>query len=327
MANALSADGRVVVGNSYGVINFHYNQAPYRWTQSFGMVAITTSNNSTATGVSLHGSVVVGWGPMPLGAYRWTAGTGAVNLPFLPVSSGLGPQAEAVSSDGNVIVGMNRWNLIPVGAAKWVGNGGPQPLGLLPGGDSSRALAVSADGSVIVGHGTVNTVSSQTRSFRYTSATGMVSLGDTAHSSATGVSADGEVVTGFRRMGAVGEHEVFLWTQKSGVVGLGQPKLGSKSEGLAISPDGTIIVGSAHPVQSREANERLAIIWDADHGMRWLQSVLAAQPGLSSALTGWKLTAAVGVVDSGQYVYFAGNGVNPSGKYEAWWARVPSPLQ
>ena len=326
-ASALSANGRVVVGDGYRT-NFNYHCA-FRWTQPGGMVPIvTTGDVSYARGVSSNGAVVVGWRHTPVGAFRWISGTGANSL---PTGSQYGQLAFAASADGNVIVGMHNWYGTEFDVAvKWVGNGGPQFLGLLPGGDSSRALAVSADGSAVVGHGTTDSdLYELRRAFRHTSATGLVSLGDLpgglVHSSATGVSGDGDVVTGFGTTGSTSnDNEAFLWMPRTGMVGLGQPLYGVKSKGLAISPAGTIIVGSARPILSPDT---AAIIWDADHGMRWLKPILTAQYGLTSALQGWTLTSAVGVVDSGSYVYLAGNGVNPAGKAEAWWARLPGPLQ
>lgn len=70
-------------------------------------------------------------------------------------------------------------------------------LGVLPGGDMSEAYAVSADGQVV--GVSLNTGDSSATAFRWTAATGMVSLGTLGgnRSYAHGVSADGSVVVGY----------------------------------------------------------------------------------------------------------------------------------
>jgi hypothetical protein len=67
-----------------------------------------------------------------------------------------------------------------------------------------------------------------------------------------------------------------------------------------------------------------AFFWEAQQGMRNLQSVLEADYGMD--LTGWQLTSAVDISDDGLVI--AGNGINPLGQQEGWVVRleaIPEP--
>jgi probable HAF family extracellular repeat protein len=115
------------------------------------------------------------------------------------------------------------------------------PLGDLPGGELySTAYDVSGDGQVVVGTGTSSTYS---EAFRWTAATGMVSLGGlTRPGNSTGeaVSADGTTIVGLDVRTAQG----YSWTSTGGMVGLGTYPPGAFSEGATdVSADGSVIVG------------------------------------------------------------------------------------
>lgn len=117
------------------------------------------------------------------------------------------------------------------------------PLGDLPGGAfSSRASAVSADGSVVVGQ-SVTSANGNDRSFRWTSATGMVSLGliseSDDRSGASDISNDGEVIVG--SSGTAFESRAFRWTAGEGMVPLPG---NNRTVASATSADGSVIVGT-----------------------------------------------------------------------------------
>lgn len=115
-ANAVSADGSVIVG--YSSSNLVGAEA-FRWTAGGGMVGLGLlpgGHQSIANGVSADGSVVVGGGDE---AFRWTAGTGMRRLWEVLLAQGVDPTAEgwtqltsasAVSDDGNTIVGYGARN-------------------------------------------------------------------------------------------------------------------------------------------------------------------------------------------------------------------------
>ena len=143
-ANDVSADGSVVVGRS------DYLRRGFHWTAGSGMVA-NGVNTADALGVSANGEVIVGHTtnslPRP---YRWTAATGAQELPNrLPDFQYGGP--SDISANGEVIVGyyqstMNR------DAWVWTAFDGMKQL---PSANLLDAMTyadgVSRDGSTIAG--------------------------------------------------------------------------------------------------------------------------------------------------------------------------------
>jgi probable HAF family extracellular repeat protein len=141
-ANAISADGNVVVGGS----NF-WSYAAFSWTEEDGMLNLnpipsySIEADHIAYGVSADGSVVVGhWGL----AFRWTEDDGMMYLPDMGWERSY---ATGVSADGSVIVGYGLHDE----AFRWTEDGGMELLGTLPGGVESMAYGVSADGSMVVG--------------------------------------------------------------------------------------------------------------------------------------------------------------------------------
>ncbi|GJQ28874.1 MAG: hypothetical protein HBSAPP03_07580 [Phycisphaerae bacterium] len=106
----LSGDGSTVVGDAY-TIGVSSPQA-YRWRgpgtfETLGLLA--PYPQSTALDASFDGSVVVGRADAdasgsPSGAFRWTAATGMVDLGRVRPTH-FNVRAQAVSDDGNVIVG------------------------------------------------------------------------------------------------------------------------------------------------------------------------------------------------------------------------------
>src|SRR4051812_42723013 len=149
-ANAVSADGLVVVGTSWPPAR------AFRWTGAGGMVdlgVLPGQTESHATAVSADGQVIVGWSGNPGQArpFRWSAGTGMVQL-FEPggcsVPGSPGYRAFGVSTDGSIIVG----DADPCeGAAfRWTSAGGLRLLPrLLCGAD--HAMGVTPDGSLAFG--------------------------------------------------------------------------------------------------------------------------------------------------------------------------------
>src|SRR5262245_238648 len=119
------------------------------------------------------------------------------------------------------------------------------PLGSLRPGCSfcSEANGVSADGSVVVGDADylINR-----EAFRWTSAGGMVGLGDLPggdfYSNANAVSADGSVIVG--NSSSASGLEAFRWTSGGGMVGLGYLPGWVESSAYGASADGSVIVGN-----------------------------------------------------------------------------------
>jgi len=167
-------------------------------------------------------------------------------------------------------------------------------LGYLPGGNfQSVGLAISADGTTVVG--VSDSAQGSREAFRWSAADGLIGLGDLRdgflESRASDVSGDGSVVVGasFVPQNVVAND---------------------------VSADGSVIVGDGVGAEMREA-----FIWDETHGMRTVQGRLENELGLD--LSGWTLIDVQGISDDGRAL--TGTGINPSGRYEAWYAVIPEP--
>lgn len=299
VANAVSADGSVVVGQS--------GLNAFRRTAATGMVDI---GGDGATDVAADGSVVVGYTGLAVEAFRWTEETGIIGL-GIP-SGWIESVARGVSADGSVVVGAGTHRPGPVlgEAFRWTATGGMTGLGLLPGDLGSDAYDVSADGSVVVGF---SQDLSRTRAFLWTAGSGMIDLlPSSPYSISYGVSADGSVVVGHD------DGEPFRWTASGGETLLGLVPGFDHGSALSVSGDGSIIVGINQVNGEFDASP---FIWDAAHGSRLLTQVLTGDYGLD--LTGWRLDTATAVSSDGRAI--VGYGRNPSGAIEAWIAVIPEP--
>lgn len=157
-------------------------------------------------------------------------------------------EALAVSGDGRVVVGASLGLDASRHAIRLTSAAGLQALGTVAGGATSSARAASYDGSVIVGQAAAPGSSSV--AFRWTPAAGMQQLPALTGASlcvANGVSGDGLVIVGTCLLAG---NAGFRWTQTSGSVSLGQFGGGTSrgSHAMAVSADGSTIVGSGHPV-------------------------------------------------------------------------------
>ncbi len=338
-ANAISADGKVVVGasKSTATASNQFNTVAIRWTETGGLVVLGDlpggAYNSNAFGVSANGSVIVGesastnsssnaaWNE----AFRWTQSGGMQALGDLS-GGNFGSLAWNISADGNVIVGQgvshNGYE-----AFRWTSSGGLVALGDLSGGTfSSCALDASGNGSVIVGYGTSghNTPPYySTEGFKWTQAGGMVALGDLAgglyHSTAYAISDDATVIVGSSINGPGPFYQAIYW--KNGTKHLIPNLTGAQSsDALAVSGNGSVIVGQSYHGSSVQK----VWIWKQSTGTKELKNVLVNDYGLN--LTGWELTIPTGISHDGLTI--VGTGSNPSGKTEGWVAKLSgSPSQ
>jgi probable HAF family extracellular repeat protein len=97
---------------------------------------------------------------------------------------------------------------------------------------------MSTNGFVVVGDSPATSYPVQ--AFRWTAATGMVSIGTLPGQSVTealGVNADGSVVVGYDGFGGCGNNVAFRWTQATGQVSLGFPPGGNYSIAYATNAD------------------------------------------------------------------------------------------
>ncbi len=147
-------------------------------------------------------------------------------------------------------------------------------LGDLSGGAHfSEARNLSSDGTTVVGYSTSASSSSPYfEPFRWRRETGMISLGDLPghfyYGLGLGVSADGSTVTGFSSsgFGTLDYYlypEAFLWTEATGMVGLGDVPGGQFfSWAHGISDDGSTVFGAA----SSASVAGIAATWNSSTG-------------------------------------------------------------
>jgi uncharacterized membrane protein len=320
-AYGISADGRVVVGQSGGLSGLE----ACRWVLPAGPVSFgpTIGNvGAVADAASDDGSVLVGSRQVStqqfqFQAWRWTEATGLLPFGDLPG----GPEnsiATDVSSDGLIIVGQSSG---PVGieAYRWTAATGMQSLGDLPGGPfASNALGISGDGTVIIGHGNS---AAGIEGWRWTAATGMVALGDlpggAVESSAEGISRNGRFIVGF---GRVPEGlEAFRWTSETGLVPLGELPGGTfLSWAEVVSNDGQRIGGRSEGPAGHEA-----FLWTPSLGMVPLEALLRLFG--ATGLDGWQLIEVTGITPDGRTL--VGWGANPTGATEAFIATLPESIE
>ncbi len=280
-ATDVSADGSTVVG---------YRASPqmaYRWTESGGLVELGI-DRSAAFSVSGDGAIVVGT-VYPVGAKRkafiWSDGS----VSYIELAS-RDVYANAVSANGNVVVGAVYDSSTYTGYAyRWSG-GTLQNLGTLAGDAEAVARGVNSDGSVVVGtsYGTAGT---NPRAFRWTTASGSMQPLFTPATMPTGytysygedVSADGNVVVGYVSQGAYGASRPFRW--QSGTVQVLDALPGhDRAAASGVSGDGNVVVG--HSSQSSDPASM--------RGFRW--TAAAGTQSINDWLTGAGVSVASGVV-------------------------------
>ena len=318
-AYGLSADGRVVVGQSSGATG----REACRWIlpdgpQSLGPVTVGPIG-AVADAASDDGSVIVGSrqiGPTIFEAWRYTEATGLVLLGDLP--GGLQNSiATDTTSDGSVVVGQS-FGPIGIEAYRWTATTGMQPLGDLPGGPfGSNALGISADGTVIIGHGNS---AAGAEGWRWTQATGMQTIGDLpgglVESSAEGISRNARFIVGFGN--SAQGREAILWTAEEGMVPLGELYGGPfLSDAEVVSDDGERIGGISEGPDGHEA-----FFWTPALGMVPLEALLRLFG--ATGLDGWQLIHVNGMTADGRTLI--GWGANPDGVDEAWVATLPASL-
>ncbi|MCA9283165.1 MAG: PEP-CTERM sorting domain-containing protein [Phycisphaeraceae bacterium] len=322
-ATAISGDGTTVVGQSISTNGFE----AFVWRAETGMVGIgdlpTGEFSSLASGVSHDGSVVVGIGrvlegPFSAGrAFRWTAGSGMVDLGTVSGTQGSFSNAHAVSAGGQYIAGTSA---TPSGfdMFRWDEANGMMSLGGFEG------RGVTDDGSVVVGFEAIGGGAFEAQ--RWTLETGPVGLGflsgAAGDSRGNAVSPDGRFIIGSSSSPAAGagSREAFRWTESGGMVGLGStdPESGSFfTEALAINMDGSVIVGFEQVVGD---DEFFATIWTQGVGMQRLDSVLA---GMGAELFGFTLLQATGISADGLTI--VGVAEDREGFRQAFIATIPAP--
>ena len=220
--------------------------------------------NSRASAITEDGRFIVGWshgtgqaGGTGQRGVRWDSLTGAITGSTGWNSSG----ASDISADGLRIVGSASPNI----AYRWdfpAGNFRVGGLSLLGG-----AHGVSSDGNVIVGWRVPAGSSVGHVAFRWSVATGTAMELTSLTSDAIATNADGSVIVG-RSATGLGGTQAFRWTTELGLEFLGDLPGGVEfSEAVAVSRDGSIILGNGSPANAEGPNDREAVLWMGDGQM------------------------------------------------------------
>jgi len=205
--NGVTTDGNMVVGqdNWWKITGKVGKFGPFPGnqdqTQALGVTGTMTA--PIAVGAALKGSDANG---ATFHAFRWTPSGG---LQDLGLTTGSESIAVSISGNGSVIVGEARDSNGFWRAFRWTASTGMQDIGTL-GGPESAAYAANRDGTVIVGTSLNSSLSDSNDAFVWTDKTGMQSLraalqAQGVHTadawvqvtSATSLSADGTIITGF----------------------------------------------------------------------------------------------------------------------------------
>ncbi len=224
---------------------------------------------SIATEVSSDGRVVAGRSASKgslFEAFRWTETDGIQGLGFLYKDLEFRESgAEAISSDGNVIIGNGRLpNNVGYRPFRWTQSDGikelyvpPEKVWVINGRD------LSDDGSVVI-------FSSSSNAYRWTETDGTQSLDfpdvENAKVAVSDMSNDGNVVVG--RVGIDGVYKPFRWTEIDGMKIVGELELARDKYSLAevfVSGDGNTIVSDVVTENGHEA-----VIWTESGGMQGL---------------------------------------------------------
>ncbi len=316
---------------------------------------------STAYGISADGATVIG--ASAVGEYGWSFRWSNGVMTPLPKSNETSiylSQANAVSADGSVIVGMEfDFSTYTTMGYRWSTTDGLQILPYNPGtidNNVGSADAVSADGSLVAGYAPdayVWTAGSA-------DTTPLPTLAGSSSNHAHGISADGSVV-----VGASGNNNAsgfaFRWSAAEGTQPLTITNA-VRSDATAVSGDASTIVGSFMVASSASetafawtalgvvtlgslsidegtvsqvfsvnhdgnwavgVSDDRAALWDTRTGSVWdLNDFVTSQAGFS----GWTLESATGISADGRRI--VGNGVNANGSQEAWmleFSAIPEP--
>jgi probable HAF family extracellular repeat protein len=282
-ANAISADGSMMVGAVYNSGYPNSNWGAVRWSRTY---------------ISSFSS------------YNYFVGLG-----YLPGGSNSFSNANAVSGDGTVIVGSSTSVNAEREAFRWTEATGMVGLGFLPGGTGSEANFVSGDGRVIVGSVNFSYDPSRNAAFRWTEETGMTDLGGLPSAVVTiprAMSRDGRFVVGLSGDWNLGA-EAFRWSETGGIVSLGGLPGAQMSFAIGVSDDGAVVLGQSYYSDGHSE----PFVWTEAGGVSSLRDLLAAS---NVDISGWQNLQAEALSNDGNTI--VGRGTNPSGKSEGWAIRL-----
>lgn len=233
LPTAVSDDGVVVAGH-VPVLVPQGHAAPFRYTTASGVEYLELLQSAfpqlegTVNDLSSDGQIAVGTSLRidGLTSVYWDRDGNIHDIGKLTDLVGATSVAEAVSADGQTIVGFSETTELPLVAFRWTAATGMLPLGDADSGFLiSNALDASHDGSVIVGYSAVSR--QPTDAFRWTDTSGFEELGHLpglSHSIARSVSGDGSTIIGqaFNLGNVPDQSRSFVWDMTHGMRDLQQ---------------------------------------------------------------------------------------------------------
>ncbi len=352
-AEAVSADGKVVVGRLSVPANNRVDVGAFRWTPETGVVDLDLGEEFLVHDLSDDGKVLIG-GDFETGSYRVEGDTvtpiagpvleGDADWPMPPSPFVFPPVAWAMSSDGAVLVGGVHYSTSePVSSqCREQGfiyeDGITTPISELLGEETDffTAIDVSSDGSVVLAFPSnpllpsdPNTPCDIADSMEPGDiGAGFLIEGDTKtpipDPPLAGIafrhrlSGDGKVIAGEVRGSGFNRYANGSWTTIAPVEEE-QPCRHLEQVG-GMTFDGSVIVGSTFSFNTGDSGGFVwgdtagACIWDQAGGLRNLKRWLEEEHGLD--LDGWHLTAATDISPDGRVI--VGAGLNPQDEYQAW---------
>ena len=296
----------------------------------YGIGIIPNGWQSYATGVSGDGSVVVGsaydpaGGTYGLGGYialRWTIADGRQPLGLLP--DGDSSFAYGASYDGSVISGQACGPECNTSQPfRWVAPSGPlEGLGYMPSSSYTYGYGISDDGATIAGYavqdGTYDVYPTMWRE-----EIGVVAL-DRFPSGGTAIahtaSGDGGYLAG-RGWDADHHEQAARWSDDGSIQGLGflsDPGPIVFSRGRSVTPDGSVVIGTAHGADGLGGYTYQGFRWTQAGGMLGL-GVMGPHGNLGT-------TAGLDVTASGNLIVGAwggDTGVGDGSRAAIWHAGV-----
>jgi hypothetical protein len=297
LAMGVSDNGTVLMAKNNG----------YVWTVQGGGVPLQASFGVQR--ISANGRVVIGRGSG--GGFRYDIPSGEYELlPIVPNWYNSTPMG--ISADGQRIAG---WEENLQRGWLWSAGAGTQAAGPSA---PTRVYDLSRDGLRMTGSNGpspfIHTIGGPTQTLPV--------YGNYQRTDMRRFSADGSVVVGgaYSIIGAERLGEALRWTDGGGYQSLGSigPLPGHYQDYLALASNanGTLIGGTQ--------GYRRAWIWDAQHGMRDLRSVLINDFGYD--LTNWTLEQVTDISPDGRYIVGGGGYFNGIGTQAAAFVVViPSP--
>lgn len=316
-AYGISPDGAYVLGTSD--VDGEGSVAVL-WTFSGGLVEMgrLTNDGTPSIAYACSDDATVITGESNQRAFRWTKEDGMKDLGTLAPDNAGFATATDITRDGDIIVGTAQAKN-GSDAFRWRAGEGLKSDGF------SGATTISGDGRAFTA---IQSNGGGQDAYLVRDGRAPVPLGDLpgglVFTQPTAMTNDASVIVGAsrsRRVGggpSSGVNEAFVWREETGIVGLGNfEQTGfSSSSALAVSEDGSIIVGFG-----TRAFQQEAAIWFGDGQIVRLKSYLLSL-GIDE-VSAWTLFSANAISADGRTI--AGTGLNPQGLPEGWVVHIPSP--